>query len=152
MSSPNLKPFEDILSKRTTRADLEHFLELLMEENFAERGCLWLEKDNEMSFVYHGDEELRDRFPFSRQVVDSVLEHGRGFVSFDSRTDERLGPSQSIAVNNVRSCLCAAAKGSNGEIQAIAYFDNCASVGNFTETDLEFLNQVMEIFEKSLAR
>lgn len=138
-----LQPFAELLADRD-KSNLERALELLMEENFAERGCLWLEESHEL--IYIGDEVLRLEFPFSRRVVDSVLDKGRGFVSFDSQSDQRLAPSGSIAVNNVRSCLCSAARKANGDLLAIAYFDNRASVGNFTVDDLDFLNSVMALF------
>lgn len=139
----DLTEFEELLVDPLTNEKLLRVLELLIEENFAERGCLWLPNRD---LFYIGDESLRERFPFSRSVVKRVLSKGRGFVSFDSETDERLEPSKSIAVNNVRSCLCSAARSQEGVIRAVAYFDNCASVGNFTEEDLGFLNSVMALF------
>lgn len=118
-------------------------LDLLMEEIFAERGCLWLETDN--AFLYRGDEELRKRFPFSRQAVDEVLEHGRSFISFDTTQDTRLRPSGSIALNNVRSCLCAACRDSSGEVLVLAYFDNGMSAGEFSQRDLDYLKAVLSL-------
>lgn len=143
MSDRDMEPFVELLDDALSTANLERVLELLMEENFAERGCFWVPNRD---LVYCGDETLRLRFPFSRNVIKSVLNKGRGFVSFDAQADERLGPSQSIAANNVRSCLCSAARDSEGVILAIAYFDNQATGGNFTIEDLDFLNQVMQCF------
>lgn len=147
MSQRDLTPFGGLLAW-PDRPALEKLLELLMEENFAERGCLWLEETHDL--IYRGDESLRIEFPFSRRVVDSVLDKGRGFVSYDTRHDERLGPTGSIAMNNVRSCLCSAARDPEGGLVAIAYFDNCSSLGNFTREDLEFLDQVMALFPSSV--
>ncbi len=144
MQDEQLAPYRDLLTPELRTADLKRVLELLMEENFAERGCLWLEERHEL--IYIGDETLRLEFPFSRRVVDSVLDRGRGFVSYDSSTDARLDPKGSVMVNNVRSCLCTAARSAVGGLLAIAYFDNRASVGNFTEKDLAYLNQVMSLF------
>lgn len=118
-------------------------LDHLMEEIFAERGCMWLEREN--AFVYRGDEELRKSFPFSRQAVDAVLEQGRSFICFDSEQDERLRPSGSIAMNKVRSCLCAACIDSEGEVLVLAYFDNGMSSGEFSERDLEYLKSVLSL-------
>lgn len=144
LQNEQLAPFHELLTPELETSNLERVLELLMEENFAERGCLWLEERHEL--IYIGDETLRLEFPFSRRVVDSVLDRGRGFVSYDSSTDARLDPKGSVVVNNVRSCLCTAARRADGDLLAIAYFDNRASVGNFTEKDLAFLNQVMDLF------
>lgn len=144
MQEEQLAAYRELLTPELATANLERVLELLMEENFAERGCLWLEERHEL--IYIGDDTLRLEFPFSRRVVDSVLDRGRGFVSYDSSTDARLDPKGSVMVNNVRSCLCTAARSADGELLAIAYFDNRASVGNFTEKDLTYLNEVMALF------
>jgi hypothetical protein len=120
-----------------------------MEENCAERGCLWLPN---RELVYMGDEVLRLRFPFSRSVIRNVLSRGRGLVSFDPAADHGLAKSGSIAANNVRSCLCSAAYNTEGEVLAIAYFDNQSSEGHFSERDLWFLNRVMEKFPGAVAK
>lgn len=135
-----IEPFVELMSN-PTEANLGLVLELMMEEAFAERGCLWIEESK--SLIYRGDEELKARFPFSRQVVETALRSGRGFVSFDSRLDDRIKPAGSIAVNDIRSCVCSAARNEAGEVLAIVYFDNKTSAGNFTEEDLAFLNEVM---------
>lgn len=136
----DLTPFKELMAN-PNEYNLGMVLELLMEEHFAERGCLWIE--DKKSLIYRGDEELKARFPFSRQVVETALRSGRGFVSFDSRLDDRIKPAGSIAVNDIRSCLCSAARNEKGEVLAIVYFDNKTSAGNFTEEDLAFLNDVM---------
>ena len=124
--------------------NLGQVLDLLMEELFAERGCIWV--DGEATPIYRGDEELRERFPFSTQVVEAAMTNGAGFVSFDSQQDDRLGPTSSIAVNSIRSCLGAAARDEAGKVLAIAYFDNKTSAGNFTEKDLALVDQVMALY------
>lgn len=145
----NLEPYAEVLSDDLSTENLEKLLEMLIEENFAERGCLWMPTRD---LIYIGDEVLRLQFPFSRSVIRNVLSRGRGLVSFDPSTDERLGTSQSIAANNVRSCLCSAAHNAEGEILAIAYFDNQASGGNFSQGDLDFLNKVMDLFPEAVSR
>lgn len=140
-----LKPFAEMLSD-PTEENLGLALELLMEEHFAERGCLWLESEGSRSLIYRGDEELRDRFPFSRQVVDTALNTGRGFVSFNSQTDERLDVEGSVIFHGVRSVLCTAARDEQGNALAVVYFDNKSSAGNFTDEDLKLLDQVMALY------
>ncbi len=145
----DLEPYSELLNEELSNENLEKILEMLIEENFAERGCLWMPTRD---LVYIGDEVLRLQFPFSRSVIRNVLSRGRGLVSFDPSSDERLGTSQSIAAHNVRSCLCSAAHNADGEILAIAYFDNQASGGNFSEDDLHFLNKVMDLFPEAVSR
>jgi len=144
MESSELNQIKEMMGDRPHREALDTLLEQLMETFFAERGCLWVEEWQD--YLYQGDEELRDEFPFSTQVVESAIQTGRGFVSFDSKLDDRIAPTGSIAVHKVRSCLCAAAKNPAGETLAVAYFDNKTSAGNFTEEDLETLQKIMALF------
>ena len=142
MTEDRLEPYRELFKNPQTK-DYEKILELLLEEHFAERGCLWLEE--KQSLIYRGNEELRKEFPFSRQAVNEVLGQGRGFLSFDTQVDDRVRPSGSIAMNKVRSCLCAASRDCRGEVLLLAYFDNSMSVGNFRPEDLEFLQQVLDL-------
>lgn len=142
MSSADLEPFQELLENPDPDS-YQMVLELLMEETFAERGCMWLEREN--AFIYSGDEELRKEFPFSRQAVDSVLEQGRSFISFDAEVDERLRPSGSLMMHNVRSCLCAAGSDTEGNVLVLAYFDNSMSSGQFSKEDLELLKRVLSL-------
>ena len=142
MDSSRLDPFKELM-ERPGRPDYEAVLEALLEEIFAERGCLWLEKDNE--FLYRGDDELRKRFPFSRQAVDSVLDKGRSFIAYDDGGKEPTPPTSSMLMNNVRSCVCAAAKNAQGEVLVLAYFDNGAESDPFSTEDLELIQGVLEL-------
>ena len=149
MDEIDLQPYAHLLGAELSTDNLEKVIEMLLEENLAERGCIWMPN---RELVYLGDEGLRLRFPFSRSVIRNVLSRGRGFVSFEVGADKRLGRSASIAANNVRSCLCAAAHSPSGEILAIAYFDNQSDSSSFSERDLWFLNRVMEQFPGAVAR
>lgn len=142
MTSFELEPYQDLFGDGA-QVDYAQVLELLMEEIFAERGCLWLERENK--FLYQGDEDLRKRFPFSRQAVDAVLDQGRSFISYDTTEDERIRDSGSIMMHNVRSCICAASCDSEGEVLVLAYFDNSMSSGQFTEDDLQLLKNVLSL-------
>lgn len=137
-----LEPFRDLLAN-PQESDYEKVLELLLENIVAERGCMWLDQGN--AFIYRGDEELRENFPFSRQAVDAVLDHGRSFISYDTEQDDRVGPCSSIAMNKVRSCLCAASIDEEGNVLVLAYFDNSMGAGQFSQEDLEFLHGVLSL-------
>lgn len=142
MTQTELEPYQDLLNDPSPEA-YKQLLELLLEEIFAERGCLWLEREN--TFLYCGDEDLRKRFPFSRKAVDAVLDLGRSFISFDTASDERLSPTGSMAMNNVRSCLCSACVGESGDVLVLAYFDNSMNSGQFSEEDLHLLQDVLSL-------
>jgi GAF domain-containing protein len=134
--------YRDLMDAPDT-ASYQEMLEMLVVEMSAERGCLWLEPENRL--LYSGDEKLHQAFPFSRQAVDSVLDRGRSFVSYDTENDDRLEPTGSIKVNKVRSCLCAACYDKDGELLALAYFDNGMNFGMFTEEDLKLLREVLSL-------
>lgn len=127
-----------------------HILKSLVKDLNAERGCLWLEAENR--FVYEGDEELRKKFPFSRQAFDSVLDKGRTFCCFDSSEDPRVAPEASIRSNNIRSCICAAARDAQDEIVAICYVDNSTARQPFTEDDVNFINSVLSEFSQTVPK
>ena len=148
MEPSELNAFKELLSQ-PTQADYEKVLEMLLEQMFAERGCMWLEREN--AFIYHGDEELRKTFPFSRQAVDAVLADGCSFISFDSSQDERIPDSGSIVMNKMRSCLCSASTDADGNVLVLAYFDNSMNSGPFSEADLQSLRQVLALVPGAMA-
>lgn len=140
MSEIDFDEFRQLLQDPTLE-DYGTVLEILVEELFAERGSFWLERENQ--FIYRGDEKLREKFPFSRQAVDSVLDEGRAFLCLDSREDFRVTRHSSIAVNSVRSVLCAAARDKDGEVLVLAYFDIRGTAGKFSKEDLAMLKEVL---------
>ena len=119
MKSYNLEPFLELTS-RENFSDYRRLLNNLLDVLDAERGCFWL--DGEEELVYGGDQSLRETFPFSRSIFERVLEHGNGFVTFDPASDDRIGPTSSVAMHNVRSALAAAAKDESERVFVIAYF------------------------------
>lgn len=140
MKSYNLDPFL-ALTCGEGFDDYHRLLAMLIDVLDAERGCIWLESQEEL--VYEGDQSLRASFPFSRSIFDRVLEHGNGFVTFDPVKDDRMGPTSSVAMHNVRSALAAAAKDKDGHVFAIAYFDNRMTAPPFSKDDLAFLQDVL---------
>lgn len=133
-----LGEIEDLAAEPTAE-NLEHILEILMAEFDAERACLWRRNDK---LIYLGEENLRLKFPFSRSALDSVLESGRGLISFNASGDSRLA-SESLAFHGVRSVLCAPVRDDKGEVVAIFYFDNQVSRHGFSAKHLSFLYKVV---------
>lgn len=142
MIANDLELYRDAL-KAPDLLGYERVMEMLVTELSAERGCFWLEKQKEL--LYFGDEKLREEFPFSRQAVDSVLDHGRSFLSYDTDADQRLDPTGSIKVNKVRSCLCAACYDKDGNCLVVAYFDTGMGATPFSDDDLRLLRRVLSL-------
>lgn len=141
MKSYNLTPFLELINQENFE-DWRRLVSMLIDVIDAERGCLWLEESDEL--VYRGDESLKESFPFSQSIFERVLEHGNGFVTFDPKSDERIEPTGSVAMNNVRSALAAAAQDKDGKIFLIAYFDNRMTAPPFSKDDLDFLQSVLD--------
>jgi GAF domain-containing protein len=137
-----LKPYEEILTEPVTRSDYEQVLCELIDQFQAERGCLWLEKEN--AFLYLGDEQLRKDFPFSRQAIDAVLVEGRSFLSFDPKRDPRIEKDSSLAMN-LRTCLAASCINAENQVLVVAYFDNDLNSEPFSHQDLRFLKAVLSM-------
>ena len=148
MKSYNLDPFLSLIDQENF-SDYRRLLSKLLDVLDAERGCLWLEGQDEL--VYRGDESLRESFPFSRSIFERVLEHGNGFVTFDPASDDRIGPTSSVAMHSVRSALAAAAKDAEGKVFIIAYFDNRMTAPPFSKEDLQFLQQVLDALPGAVA-
>lgn len=140
MDQKNLDFLKELASEPNFQ-DYKRYMRNLLDVLDAERGCLWRGDDSEV--VHCGDLSLNATFPFSRSVVDLVLKEGKGFVTFDPKNDDRLSPTCSVNMHNVRSCLCAATKDSDGLITAVAYFDNRMSAPPFKQEDLDFLTEAM---------
>ncbi len=135
------------LIEKPRLSNLGEALDLVMEETSAERGCLWSE---DRVIVYRGPDELRWKFPFSKHVVNEVLDRGLGLISFDALHDRRVA-SQSVKIHGIRSVLCAPVKSRRGEEPlGILYFDNQVSRGGFESSDLAFLYKVCLKFAKAL--
>lgn len=140
MKSFNIERFTDLTGQEGF-SDYNRLLGMLLDVLDAERGCFWFEGTDEL--VYRGDQSLRESFPFSRSIFERVLEHGNGFVTFDPASDDRIGPTSSVAMHNVRSALAAAAKDSEGKVFTVAYFDNRMTAPPFSKDDLAFLQTVL---------
>ena len=140
MDEQLLQTFQEKLAEPVTKEDYAHVLAGLVAQLRAERGCLWLERENK--FLYEGDEGLRKEFPFSRQAVDAVLEQGRSFLSFDPESDPRIAEDSSLSLN-VRCCLAASCTDEKGNILVLAYFDNNMKRDQFSHKDLRFLKAVL---------
>lgn len=135
-----------ILTRGTSDEELGELLEVVMEEVFAERGCLLLADSSGERIVYRGRDDLREKFPFSRRVAEQVLARGRGMVTFNVSQHEVTAASESLATHGVRSVLCAPI-GRDG----VLYFDNQASHGVFSEDDLSLVRSVADLLAETLS-
>lgn len=103
----------------------------LMQKLKAERGCILTAKGT-MITLPHGSD-----FPFSRTLVDSVLDEGKPIVTADACKDRSVPESTSILMRQIRSVLCCPIALDGDE--AVVYIDSSLHNRKFTDQDLELV-------------
>lgn len=133
------------------RSKVEQALSHYLKRLEAERGCLLLEIPGSAPEIIHvGPKELEERFPFSRAVVDKVLDEGRGFYCYDSHHDFEAADSESLKSQGARSFVCTPLKIRETYCGAI-YLDNPTSKGTFNQEGLADLERFAEILARKVA-
>lgn len=133
--------------------DLETALELALKQYTegvgAERGCLLLERAGEQPRIFHcGPRELAERFPFSRTVVDTVLDEARGFYSYDSAKGL---DSESLNCAGSRSFVCTPVQ-SERSFYGVIYLDNPTAKGIFSAESLGDLERFAQLLAQAIEK
>ena len=116
----------------------------------AERGCILLEQSGDSPRILHiGSSELAEKFPFSRAVVDAVLDEARGFHCFDSSQEEMPLESVSLKSTAARSFVCAPIR-SCDQWYGVVYLDNPTVLGMFSEESLSDLEDFSQILAEAI--
>ncbi|MGE0492230.1 MAG: GAF domain-containing protein [Vulcanimicrobiota bacterium] len=148
----DLKEYKVILAETAQEEDIRRALKLALRELPAERGCLLLNLDQTEVFLYVGDESLRDKYPFSREVVCHVLQDGLGLVDFSARGGGELPESVSIKALGLRSALCVPIL-HLGSTAGFLYFDTRAKMDAFEPEHVDFARDLaQEIYERVMKR
>lgn len=104
----------------------------LIETLSAERGCIMTSSGTLIAVPEGGD------FPFSRKVVDLVLDQGRPIVTADAVTDESVPRSMSLLMKGIRSVLCCPIQ-LEQDAEALVYIDSSMHSRRFSESDLKLV-------------
>ncbi len=112
----------------------EEFLEQLMAELLAERGCIG-RRDKDPLYCAHAS-----HFPLSTTILERTLREGKPIICV-STNDQLLNQSHSLRGAEIRSILCAPVKNLFGDPVALLYFDNTLEHA-FGDEELDFLLQV----------
>ena len=141
-------PIEDILKETgSLQGRLKKALTIYVQDLGAERGCLLLERPNSPpEFLFTGPPLLEEQFPFSRTVVDAVLDEGRGFYCYDSHQDFE---SESLNSQSSRSFVCVPVL-LNDVHFGVVYLDNPTTCGIFSQESLDDLNHFANLIAESL--
>lgn len=118
----------------------------------AERGCILLEQSGSSPQILHfGSQDLAQNFPFSRAVVDAVLDEARGFHCFDSSEEDMPLDSVSLKTTAARSFICSPIR-SEGQWFGVVYLDNPTARGMFSEESLHDLEDFSRILAEAIQR
>ena len=104
----------------------------LIEQLSAERGCIMTSSGTVIALPEGGD------FPFSRRVVDSVLDRGQPLVTADAVTDDAVPQSMSLLMKGIRSVLCCPIQLEEDK-EALVYIDSSMQARRFSENDLKLV-------------
>jgi GAF domain-containing protein len=129
-------PFREL--KGEIVAQLQAVLGLAREKVGAERGCLLLTLTGREQLLYDGDESLRLKFPFSRQVVGQVMVTGIGMVSFQ---EPGTSSRDSMSLHGVRAALCAPILAADEDL-GIIYFDSRINNDLFNQEKLQLIQDL----------
>lgn len=121
---------------------LNQVIDAVIELTGAERGYLLLiDQDTQQLSVKaargldKAELEETDK-GFSRSVVRSVLEQGRGVITTDAKIDPRFADQQSVIMHDLRSILCVPLRWRT-HIIGVIHVDNRVQAGTFSEEVLE---------------
>ena len=130
----------------------EQALSKYLSKSGAERGCILLERPGEAPHLIHrGPVELATRFPFSRTVVDFVLDEQRGLFAFDSAEESLTSDSESLKAGGARSFVCTPIQ-DEGVHLGVIYLDNPSAKGVFSKESLEDLQQFAKLLVKYISK
>jgi len=123
---------------------LDRIMDSAMEALSAERGFILLKSgEDEQAFTVVtarniSKETIASIRDYSSSVVNQVLESGKAVLSVDARADERFAGAESIVMQQIKSVICTPLI-KDGRILAAIYMDSRASVRQFDQESLEFL-------------
>lgn len=115
-----------------------------------ERGCMMITRSGHENLFHDGDESLREKFPFSKNVVGEVMAFGMGLVSFKS-PEADMQDTKSMELHGVRVALCAPILGRGDRDFGIIYFDSRVSDEPFDKEKLELIQDLGRVIGKALS-
>jgi adenylate cyclase len=145
-----------LISADDVETVLAKVLDLIFEYLPVDRGFLLLEEGGQL--------ELRlSRFrsqhrvtsdgsvPYSRTIVDMVVNQKVAVLTSDAQVDERFGAGMSIRMQQIRSAMCAPLWFQDSVIGVI-HVDSPLHVGTFTEKDLDLLTALANFAAVAIER
>jgi len=140
--------------------DLETVLDKVMDIIFeylpVDRGFLLLEEQGVLQLRFtrfkSGHRMTTDgSLPYSRTIVDMVVNQKVAVLTSDAQEDERFEAGQSIRIQQIRSAMCAPLWNRDSVIGVI-HVDSPLHVGSFTEQDLDLLTALANFAAVAIER
>ncbi len=135
---------------------LEKVMDLIFEYLPVDRGFLLLEEDGLLNLRVN---RLKERprgtsdgsAPYSRTIVDMVMQKKVAVLTSDAQVDERFGAGMSIRMQQIRSAMCAPLWHRDTVIGVI-HVDSPLHTGTFTEQDLDLLTALANFAAVAIER
>jgi len=127
--------------------DVESLYPLIVENLFstfedAERICLFIKhKGGALELVHNVSRHPEAIGEVSRSVLRRVEEESVGVLATDAASDDRFSHSHSVAIQGLRSLICAPLV-TRGKFLGAIYMENCTKVACFTKSELELLTLI----------
>lgn len=115
-----------------------------------QRGFVVLRKDDawESLAAHYVDPEVMDRL-YSRNVVNRVAESGEAMLTTDALADPRTSNFGSVAIQNLRSIMCAPLRWA-GEVRGVVYVDHNVRKGVYNTEHLQVLRAIADQASRAL--
>ena len=106
----------------------------------AERGAIFLFDERIQRLAQRlsqsrGQSDQGKEIVFSRTIIDQVFKDRKGILTLDAKSDARFQGSQSIQIENIRSCICVPLETQTRALGVI-YIDSRLQGGGLSKEDL----------------
>ena len=145
-----------LISADDVETVLDKVMDLIFEYLPVDRGFLLLEESGALQLrvtrMKSGTRQTTDgTAPYSRTIVDMVLNQKVAVLTSDAQADERFEAGMSIRMQQIRSAMCAPLWNRDSVIGVI-HVDSPIHVGTFTEKDLDLLTALANFAAVAIER
>lgn len=126
--------------------EVETLYPLIVENLFAtfedaERICIFIRKGGRLELVHNVAHHPDADGEVSRAVLRRVEQERAGVLATDAATDDRFASSHSVALQGIRSLMCAPLV-TRGKYLGAIYVENTTKIACFTKSELELLTLI----------
>ncbi|MEP6994463.1 MAG: adenylate/guanylate cyclase domain-containing protein [Acidobacteriota bacterium] len=135
---------------------LDKVMDLIFEFLAVDRGFLLLEEGGALALRISRYKSKRrmtsdGAVPYSRTIVDMVVQQKVAILTSDAQTDERFESGESIRMQQIRSAMCAPLW-SGDSVIGVIYVDSPLHAGATSEKDLDLLTALANFAAVAIER